>query len=88
MKTYVLAAAVAAAAIAPGTASALDWRSPNPDVEARQKSEQLHVSAGSAMARAQRYEAGAVPARQYHHAPVWANPYPDMRERVLRGYDY
>lgn len=87
MKAYVLIAAFAGALMSPGAASAFDWNSPNPDFEARQKSEQLHVSAGSAMARAPRHDA-TPPARRFSPAPALSKQYPDMRERVLRGTDY
>ena len=87
MKVHVIAV-LAGALMTPGAASAFDWRSPNPDFETRQKSEQLHVSAGSAMARAPRHDAGNPQVRRFPPAPTFRNPYPDMRERVLRGTDY
>lgn len=88
MKAYILVPALAGALIIPGAASAFDWNSPNPDYEARQKSEQLHVSAGRAMAQGPRYDAGIPHAGRFSSARGGMNRYPDTRERVLRGTDY
>lgn len=87
MKAYVLVGMLAGALMFPGAASAFDWNSPSPDYEARLKSEQLHVSAGRAMARAQRYDV-TPPAHRLSVPRASGNPYPNMRERVLRGTDY
>lgn len=87
MKKYLLIAACAGALTIPSAASSFDWRSPNPDVEAREKSEQLHVSAGRAMARAARHDVHAGPIRHYR-GPTATSRYPDMRERALNGHDY
>lgn len=87
MKAYIMIGALAGAMVIPGTASAFDWNSPSPDYEVRLKSEQLHVSAGRAMARAQRYDATS-PAHRLSVPRASGNPYPDMRERILKGTDY
>jgi hypothetical protein len=89
MKAYVLVAVLATATVMPGTALAFDWSSPSPDFEVRQKSEQLHVAAGGAMARVPGHNVFAAPIQQRRYRPPTRNKkYPDMREQVLRGYDY